>query len=285
MTAALRMQLAQNSNTEELLPSWHPGCLRPFLTFPRISPPAAAFSPQAAFGPVIRERYVPGYFQRSPLCEDPNDVADAERSGEAKLNQFQWQWPTWSTEVWGTFIKNHKFGQTSLDTPPATSSGNDLRLRRDVEAHVAGILAGLQVPRGEDCMSMTAANALPPAIDHVHSLIQTQARHLRIAMLSATEIRHAWNRALREMSERVAGVGIVSIGDGDLISEIQMSNRQLRAQLNDMRTNFILERRKRTALETASKDLLAELTAVGGVRNGVTGTAVERMKSALSAST
>ena len=75
----------------------------------------------------------------------------------------------------------------------------------------------------------------PPTPEYLNRLLQTQNRHLRLASIAATEIRDSWGRVQTELARQAGIQGIINIGDGDIITETQAANSNLRAQIISLR--------------------------------------------------
>ena len=102
---------------------------------------------------------------------------------------------------------------------------------------MAGILSTMDIPRDESRPAMP--DLLPTNPEYLAKLLHSQSRHLRLASMAAVEIRGVWSRVQQDLARQMNLQGVISIGEGDIVSETQAANRSLRAQVESLQQQLL----------------------------------------------
>jgi hypothetical protein len=247
--------------------------LRSYLCFPLLAPPTEAYESEASVGSAGM-----GRLKASSHAESnegfPFGTKEAAYSPDVVVAMKNMkEYPMWSLAAWDHFVRNEK---QVVGNDPAEVSAKGIvastdplhTIRSDEEIQIATVMATLEVPRPTHSdiafsgrRDRHASSLLPEPVSKIQSLVEQQAHHMRAALLASRELQQEWKNTHRVFSRGScdgSGYGgsgssheaaIVTIGDGDLIGEYRLANKNLKVMLETVRKKLVEETLLRKSLE------------------------------------
>jgi hypothetical protein len=245
--------------------------LRSFLCFPLLAPPPEAFDSEASLGSRVFLSMTPTHFAENGNafpCGNEFSAAKFTPYTENAMKLFP-EFPLWSLEAWDNFVADERVkltmdadGGNSVSLAPSRPLD---RLRTAEEMEMATIMATLEVPRRQSEEELHAAgrsdrhasSLLPDPVSQIKSLVEQQAHHMRAALMASRELQHAWTHTHKMFcgSDASENAGIVNIGDGNLIAEYRLANKNLKHMLAKVRSELVAETARRKELELENIEL------------------------------